>query len=85
MATQKQVENRAAELGCEFEVLRRAPKLDCQVWAPEGKRFELGLHTLVGHQLPGRPLEQVFADMLERMSNGVEDCDDPNCDTCEEP
>lgn len=83
MATQKQVEKRAAELGCEFEVLRAAPRLDCHVWSPTGKRFvEDGLHVFVGHQLVGTSTSDVFKDMLERMKAGVEDCDDPECDTC---
>lgn len=83
MATQRQVERRAEELGCDFEVLRKAPKLDCHVFSPVGKRFvEDGLHVFVGHQLPGRSPSDVFKDMLVRMAAGVEDCDDPECDSC---
>lgn len=85
MATQKQVEKRAAELGCDFELLRKAPKLDCHVFSPPRKRFiEDGLHVFVGHQLPGRSVSDVFKDILERMAAGVEICDDPECDSCRE-
>lgn len=76
------VRKRVKKLGADFEVLRRAPKLDCQVLSPIGKTFEGGLHILVGHQLPGMSVADVAADLLERMSMGVFDCDDPKCDVC---
>lgn len=86
MSTTAEVWKRARALGCDFEVLRRSP-LDCQVLAPQGKRFvDMGLHVLVGHEVHGTKAEaaRVCADLLERMSLGVEDCNDPSCDACSE-
>lgn len=83
MATRAQVKKRIQELGGDFETLRSAPNLDCQVFPPHGKRFvEMGLHVLVGTQNPHNTPSDVYADMLERMGPGVEDCDDSKCDTC---
>lgn len=82
-ATRAQVKKRIRELGGDFEVLRKPPYLDCQVYPPHGKRFvEQGAHVFVGTQNPHNTPEDVYADMLERMAPGVEDCDDAECDAC---
>jgi len=84
MSTLAAVRHRIRELGADFEVLRRPPALDCQVLAPFGRTFEGGLHILVGHQLPGLSVSDIYNDLLQRLELGTFPCDDVACDSCAE-
>jgi hypothetical protein len=59
------------------------------VWAPAGKTWcaENGLHGLTVQSPPiwaGRePAPEDWADLLQRMQLGVEDCQQPDCEVCE--
>jgi hypothetical protein len=82
MSTLAAVRRRVSELGADFEVLRRPPALDCQTFSPFGRTFEGGLHSLVGHQLPGLSVADVCNDLLQRMELGTFPCEDDECDSC---
>lgn len=74
---------RVNELGCTVdEDSIYSFLVDC----PKGKVFKgEGLHTLVGHFMntSGQSWKaEVYADAIQRMSMGLEDCDDPECDYC---
>jgi len=57
--------------------------------APAGYVFRSsGVHQLVCAGADGTPLSDLYADAFERVSLGIEPCDDPECDVChpeEEP
>lgn len=56
--------------------------------APTGKIFAEGSHVLCYHyNFPGDRASwkpKVYADAIADLKNGLEDCDDPNCDRCHE-
>lgn len=53
--------------------------LDVEVTSPRGFCWSgSGLHCLVGSQWPNERAEEVWKDLFERMSDGVETCDDPH-------
>jgi hypothetical protein len=56
--------------------------------APAGKRWACdGVHALAhqhdnGHGHRWKP--EAYGDAIQRMNCGLEDCDDPDCDICNE-
>lgn len=54
-----------------------------RVWAASGTHALCVALEQNGHKWAGLAAE-VYADVLERMAYGLEDCDDPECDACEE-
>lgn len=81
MATLKQVKARAKELGaivCDDKV---GYTHECTVEAPAGHRWVTSsLHMFVDSAfLPWKP---DYADLLDRMSMGIEVCPDADCEWC---
>lgn len=75
-ATKQQAERRARALGAHIEKDEDA----YQIIAPDGKRWEPGLHMLcVPFEQWGFKsmvdMNEAWAVALERMSSGLEDCD----------
>lgn len=82
MTTLKQVKALAATLGASVEDERCGNFHECRVEAPHRKRWKCdGIHELVDST--NRPWKPDYADMLDRMNFGVEDCTDPECEWCE--
>lgn len=58
--------------------------------APEGYKWSCsGIHYLYLHwnMMDGKPLwaqekQEAIADAIDRISQGIETCDDPDCDIC---
>lgn len=55
---------------------------ECTVEAPKGYRWGKELHMFV--DCANRPWEPDYADLLARMANGPELCDDAECEWCNE-
>jgi hypothetical protein len=75
----------AAEYGGKVVCESSGKWCNWQVEAPAGKRWAAaGLHALKVEWLRGdRKFEdQAIRDAVERMSCGLEDCDDADCDYC---
>ena len=77
IATLQQVRALAKSFGAEVEYYSSGDHTTLAVTAPGGFHWEGGVHTLVDS--PFKPFKPDYADMLERMSFGLDKCDD----TCE--
>lgn len=80
MSTLRDVRRRAAELGAIVVDDKSGTTHECTVEAPAGYRWEAELHMLV--DCANQPWKPDYADLLDRMSRGVELCDDPHCEWC---
>ena len=57
-----------------FEIIIDAP--DGFIWSGDG------LHCLVHSQWDDQPTTELWQDAFSRMSNGLEKCNEPDCDYC---
>lgn len=74
MTTMRDVRRIAAKFGASVDAGRWRDGLDVTITAPAGKNFRAtGSPWIVGHQTYGRATADVCADMIERMSEGLED------------
>jgi hypothetical protein len=81
MKTLADVRRRAAELGCIVEEDKCGNTHECRVRVPDGKRFVCSeLHEFV--DCTNKPWKPDYADLLDRLADGIEDCPDPECDWC---
>lgn len=69
-------------MGAEMEVAWPRGMLDIDVRPPPGMVFDGSLHVVIGHQLPGRSVEDVCTDVMSRIDSPIS-CDVPNCEECE--
>lgn len=54
-------------------------ELDVEIIAPAWHHWRCdGVHALVGHQNDGEPRSAVWADLLDRMADGIEPCEKTN-------
>ena len=72
----------AASYGAEVvaDTLGRCINVDLpagRVWAANDS------HSVVGGVCPGEPMSEAYADLLEQMSYGVQECSDAQCEYCE--
>jgi hypothetical protein len=66
------------KLGC---TISREDPQSLYVDSPVGKVFKAtGTHTITDSWHRG--FKPDYADIFERMSDGLEDCEDPECDNC---
>lgn len=81
MASLKDVKALAKSLGAKVEDDKSGHTHECRVEAPHRKRWAgEGIHELI--DCTNRPWEPDYADLLDRMNYGLEDCADPECDWC---
>lgn len=80
MTTLKQVKKAAAALGAIVEEDKCEYSHECRVTAPHRKIWCDGVHEFV--DCANRPWKPDYEDLLNRMSYGLEDCIDPDCDWC---
>ena len=74
---------RAKELKAEITFDKSCGYRDVMVDAPKGYKFvTAGLHCIVDNCAD--EWSNDFDDILNRMSGGVEPCEDPECDICNE-
>lgn len=73
MTTKAKVYRASRDLGAEVRVLSGA-LLDVEIVAPVGKHWDGGVHALVRAQEDGEPRADVWADLLERMGDGLWPC-----------
>jgi hypothetical protein len=71
---------RCSELGCTMTVEEHGDSVRLGVEAPAGLRFSVEMHEMVDWTY--KPWHPDYADMLDRLSAGVEPCDDPECEWC---
>lgn len=79
--TLKDVRKLAKQLGATVEDDKIGNTHECRVEAPHRKRWACrGVHEMVDSSfLPWKP---DYADVLDGMKFGLEDCTDPDCDWC---
>lgn len=83
MATRKQLTSRCRELGVYLfdDGIGDGTLL---VEIPAGKTCG-GLHGLVAEYGYGATKSEAYADLLDRLSDGLEACREHQCENCEEP
>lgn len=85
MTIKQRVLARVAELNGEIEIRKGNGPFEIIIDAPDGYLFAGdGLHCLVHSQWDTDPTGPLWQDALNRMSYGLEPCDDPDCDVCNE-
>ena len=73
---------RAAELGVKLTT-GGGRHFEVVADAPEGMVFVAsGLHSQVSATCDDEPAAKAWSDALERMSGGIERCEDPDCEYC---
>lgn len=83
MSTLAAVRKLAAKLGANVEDDKAGNTHECRVEAPHRKKWACrGVHEMVDASF--KPWKPDYADMLENMKFGLEDCDDPKCEWCED-
>lgn len=85
MSWQTKAKALAKKLGAEVENNSNGEQYVYDILAPKGKIWSCNLiHCLVGNCFKGDPkwYEEVWKDLYERMSYGLEECDDPDCEWC---
>jgi hypothetical protein len=81
VTTLKQVRTAAAKFGATVEDTKIGNTHECRVAAPYGQVWRDGVHEFVdGANIPWKP---DYADLLNRMSYGLEACTTPDCEWCE--
>lgn len=80
--SEKALRDLAASFGADLVIDGgRAPDLDA--WTPAGVVWRsTGCHSLVYAGYPGQPIGDARREMFDEMSDGVEPCSNPECDTC---
>jgi hypothetical protein len=80
-ATLKDVRAMAKVLGAKVEDDKCGNTHECRVEAPHRKRWMCrGVHELVDST--NRPWKPDYADLIDCMEYGLEDCEDPDCEWC---
>lgn len=81
MVTLRDVKAAAKAIGATVEDGKCGNTHECRVEAPKGHRWMAdGLHEFVdAANIPWKP---DYADLLDRMEYGVEDCPDADCEWC---
>jgi len=81
MATLKQVRALAKQLGAKVEDDKSGLTHECRVESPHRKRWACcGIHELIDST--NRPWAPDYADVLDRMNHGLEDCIG-DCEWCD--
>lgn len=81
MSTLAKVKALAAALGATVEDDKIGNTHECRVEAPRGKRWKCSeIHELIDSSY--RPWKPDYADVLDRMNYGIEDCPDADCEWC---
>jgi len=84
MATKAALYKRARELGV---LIEHEPKdgfgmRAVEALAPNGKRFASDeTHAIVASAFSGDPIGDAYADLIERMREGLIDCDPDTCES----
>jgi len=77
MATYRQrVHKLASEIGASVEIDKTDYNFCVRVEAPINNHWDDGLHEIVESQNAGFNTSELWKDVLERMSEGVEPCND---------
>ena len=80
-ATLRDVRKRAKALGAIVVDDKIGETHECTVEAPPGYRWATDeLHQFVNCSY--RPWKPDYADLLDRMAQGIEPCPDPDCEWC---
>ena len=84
-ASRKAVEKRAQELGLEIEIDANSLYPCIFAWSPKGYVFAAnGCHTIqAGYAGRGFPVGELYAEMFEDLSHGLEVCETQGCDVCD--
>jgi hypothetical protein len=62
---------------------REALEHEITIDAPDGTVWSCSqIHQIVACGADGTPWETLYADVFERMSYGLETCEEPDCDVC---
>lgn len=95
MATRAQTQALARKLGCDLKEPRQPyrdrwrdePQDGClEVWAPAGSVFAASSCHVICCPWPfGMPAPAAWAGLLEQMREGLESCDQPDCEICDDP
>lgn len=81
MSTFKAVAKEAAKLGATVEDDIIGNTHECRIQAPHRKFWcEGGVHEMV--DISNRPWKPDYAGLISRMSYGLEDCTDTECEWC---
>ena len=81
MTTLRQLRAAASKLGATVEDTKIGHSHTCEVIAPDGKFWAEGdVHCMV--DTTSQPWKPDYEDLLSRMSYGLEECTDPDCDWC---
>lgn len=82
MSTLRKLKIKCAEIGASVEDEKIGNSHTCEVFSPRGKRFACGsLHILV--EAAYRPWKPDYADLIDRVGYGLEDCDEgDDCEWC---
>jgi hypothetical protein len=76
----KALRKRVKELGCVMTLEKHGDSVRLGVEAPKGYHFVPELHEYVDWSY--QPWQPDFADMLDRLSTGIEICEDAECEWC---
>lgn len=84
MATLRKVKAKASTMGVTVDDWKIGTGHGCDCWSPKGKVFVANAcHSLC--EETNRPWKPDYADVLERLDMGLEDCPDgKECDICNE-
>ncbi len=85
MTYQSKVRYAAKKIGAEIVCNSTTEQYDYEVLAPNGMIFSCdSIHLLVGNCFKGDPAwyEEVWKDLYDRISFGVEKCETPDCEWC---
>lgn len=86
MSYQAKVKKFCEEHNISIDDQTKSDRYDIGIWTPKGIRLKgLGQHSAVSYffKTPGLTKEDAWSDLWEDLSYGLEECDDPNCETCE--
>jgi hypothetical protein len=79
--TLRHVKAHAALIGAKVEDDRSGQTHECRIEAPKGKVWKSDfIHEMI--DCSNRPWKPDYADLMNRMHYGIEDCTDPDCDWC---
>lgn len=79
--TLRKLKTLAASMGATVEDQKIGLAHCCEVFSPKGKMFSCdSIHILVDetHQ----PWKPDYSELMRRMSYGLDDCEDPECEWC---
>jgi len=82
MSTLRKLKAAAAKVGATVEKGTYGMTICVEVFAPQGKVFAEGggTHIMVDDTYVG--FKPDYDDLLSRLSYGLEDCEDPDCEWC---